>query len=156
MSEKKIENEFKKYKRQYIAKLGNHSLYNTEIDEVCKAQFGLKYRGCHAQDAQIAYKPGYYVFNTDVSSQPGEHWLAGYATKKTMYIFDTFARDITKLVPILAKRLRMAKLKIISSDRSDKEQRATNKGQMVVICGHSVIAWMVCAQKFGIRKSILI
>jgi hypothetical protein len=156
MSENQIEKQFKKYKRRYIAKLGNHPLDNTEIDLFCKSQFGNKYRGCFGQNAPITYKPGYYVFNTDISSQPGEHWIAGFATKKTMYIFDTFARDFDKLVPILTKRLKKQGLKIVSSDRSDKEQRATNKGELVVTCGHSCLSWITCVHEFGIRKAILI
>jgi hypothetical protein len=156
MSETKIENIFKKYKRRYIAKLGNHPLDNTEIDLFCKAQFGKKYKGCYAQDAQITYTPGFYVFNTDISSQPGEHWLGGYATKNTMYIFDTFARKPEKLVPILVKRLKKQSLKIVSSDRSDTEQRATNRKELVVNCGHSCLSWLTCVQELGIRKAIQI
>jgi hypothetical protein len=156
MNETKIENIFKKYKRRYIAKLGNHPLDNTEIDLFCKSKFGNKYKGCFGQDAPITYKPGYYVFNTDISSKPGEHWLAVVCTKTTSYIFDTFSRSPEKLVPILVKRLKKQKLKIVSSDRSDAEQRATNKGTLVVNCGHSCLSFLTVAQEYGIRNAIKI
>lgn len=34
------------------------------------------------------------IINTDVSSGPGEHWIAVYIGSKTMYFFDSFGRDI--------------------------------------------------------------
>ena len=84
MNETKIEDEFRKYKRRYIAKLGgNKALDNFQIDEFCKELFGNKYKGCHAQDVKIKLVPGYYVFNTDISSEPGTHWIALRITKKT-------------------------------------------------------------------------
>jgi hypothetical protein len=156
MIETEIEKEFKKLKRKYIAKLGNKALDNTTIDIFCKSEFGSKYKGCYAQDALVTFKPGYYVFNTDVSSGPGIHWIAIRITKTTAFVYDSFARNPSKLVPILVKRIRSQKLKIISSDRSDAEQRSTNRGKLVVICGHACLAWLTCVQKFGIRSAIKI
>jgi hypothetical protein len=156
MIETEIEKEFKKYKRRYIAKLGNVALDNFTIDRVCKSLFGSKYKGCYAQDALVSFKPGYYVFNTDVSSGPGVHWIAIRCTKKTAYIFDSFARNPDKLVPILVKRIKSQKLKIISSDRSDAEQRATNRGKLVVICAHACLSFLKCASLYGVRNAIKI
>jgi hypothetical protein len=156
MSEKSIEDEFRKYKRKYINQLGNRALNNVEIDEFCSKLFKSKYRGCFAQDEIFKFAPGYYIFNTDVTSGPGIHWLGLFVTKKTAYIYDSFARDPEKIVPILTRRLKKQKLKIVSSDRSDAEQKSTNRGSLVVTCAHACISWLTCVDKFGIRKSIKI
>tara|TARA_R110002050_G_scaffold288043_1_gene439644 strand:+ start:349 stop:816 length:468 start_codon:yes stop_codon:yes gene_type:complete len=155
MSEKYIETEFKKYKARFIKKLGNHALDNEEIDAECLELFGSKYRGCHSVDTKFPLKPGYYVVNLDMKSGPGTHWISMYLTKKTAHVFDSFARDIDKIAPILTKRLRRAKFKI-KFDTKDKEQRPFYNKRMTVSCGHSCIAFLLCVHKFGIRKAILI
>jgi hypothetical protein len=156
MIETKIEKEFKKYKRRYIAKLGNTALDNFTIDIFCKSEFGSKYKGSYPVDAPISFTPGYYIINTDISSGSGIHWIGLICTKKTAYIYDSFARNPSKLVPILIKRLASQKLKIISSDRTDAEQRATNRGTLVVNCGHACLSFLKCASLYGIRNAIKI
>ena len=155
MNETKIEKEFRKYKNQYIRLLGNHALDNSEIDDVCNSLFGNKYKGSHPVDSKFQMKPGYFIINTDVASGPGIHWLGLYTTGKTAYIYDSFARDPDKTIPILMKRLRRAKYKI-KFDTKDKEQRATYKNRMTVICGHACISWLLCIHKFGIRAAMKI
>jgi len=155
MNETKIEKEFRKYKSQYIRLLGNHALSNDELDDVCKSLFGSKYRGSYPVDSKFQMKPGYYIINLDIASGPGTHWQGLVLTKKTAFIFDSFSRDPEKTIPILYNRLRRAKYKI-KFDTKDKEQRATYKNRMVVTCGHSVISWILCAHKFGIRAAMKI
>jgi len=155
MNETKIEKEFRKYKSQYIRLLGNHALSNDELDDVCKSLFGSKYRGSYPVDSKFQMKPGYYVINTDIASGPGVHWQGLVLTKKTAFIFDSFSRSPEKTIPILYNRLRRAKYKI-KFDTKDKEQRATYKNRMVVNCGHSVISFLLCAHKFGIRAAMKI
>jgi len=155
MNEAKIEKEFRKYKSQYMRLLGNHALSNDELDDVCKSLFGSKYRGSHPVDSKFQMKPGMFIINTDIASGPGVHWVSLVLTKKTAYIYDSFGRSPEKTIPILYKRLRRAKYNI-KFDTKDKEQRATYKNDMVVNCGHSCIAFLLCAHKFGIRKAILI
>jgi len=155
MNETKIEKEFRKYKSQYIRLLGNHALSNDELDDVCKSLFGSKYRGSYPVDSKFQMKPGYYIINLDIASGPGTHWQGLVLTKKTAFIFDSFSRSPEKTIPILYNRLRRAKYKI-KFDTKDKEQRATYKNRMVVNCGHSVISFLLCAHKFGIRAAMKI
>ena len=155
MTERNIEREFKKYKSHFIKKLGNHALNNEEIDAECLELFGSKYKGCHSVDTKFPLKPGYYVVNLDIKKGPGTHWISMYLTKKTAHVFDSFARDIDTIAPILTKRLRRAKFKI-KFDTKDAEQRPFYKKKLTVSCGHSCIAFLLCAHKFGIRKAILI
>ena len=155
VNEVKIENEFKKYKSRFIRMLGNHALNNTELDDVCKNLFGSKYKGSYPVDAKFPMRPGFFIFNTDIASGPGIHWIAGYATKTIFYLYDSFARDPEKTIPILMKRLRLAKYKI-RFDTKDAEQRGFYRSRLVVNCGHSCCSWLLCVHKFGIRKAMLI
>lgn len=149
--EKQAEKLFRKYKAKYIAKLGRHALDNNEIDIFAKSTFGTKYRGSYAQDEKFELKSGYYIINTDIKTGPGEHWISLILTPKTAYVFDSFSRDVKKLVPHLAKHIAKSGRKIVSSDRKDKEQRGLS-----VICGHLSLSFLAVANDLGIRKAILI
>jgi hypothetical protein len=144
--EKAAETLFKKYKQKYITKLGRHALNNIEIDKLMKS---ASYKGCYAQDELFPLKPGMYVINTDLQRNPGLHWISLYLCKKTAYFYDSFGRDPKKLVPILIKRLRG--YKIVSSDRSDKEQK-----NVEIICGHLSCGGLSVAKDLGIRAAIKI
>ena len=150
--ENQAEKLFRKYKTKYIAKFGRHALDNTEIDTFAKSTFGTKYRGSYAQDENFELKSNcYYIINTDIKTGPGEHWLAARVTPKTVYIFDSFSRDIKKLVPHLVKHIAKSGRKIVSSDRKDKEQRGLS-----VICGHLSLSFLAVVKDLGVRKAILI
>lgn len=153
MKEKEIEKEFNKYKNKLIRKLGNHALDTDEIDNECRHLFSKKYKGCYPQDTKFPLKPGYYVINTDISSGPGEHWVALCLTAKSAYFYDSFCRDPKIILPHLVKRLSKYKIKY---DKRDAEQRAIYKDKIVVICGHATIGFLMIAHRYGIRKAMLI
>ena len=155
MKESAIEKEFRKYKSRYVRLLGTKAIDNEEIDTTCSSLFGSKYRGTYPVDAKFEVKPGYYIINTDKATGDGIHWIGCYATKKTFYIFDTFARTPDKLVPILTRRLQ-AKFTIKTSDRKDKEQKAFYRNKMTETCGQASIAWLHCVHKHGIRSAMKI
>ena len=147
--EQKAENVFRIYKLELIQKLGRKALSNDTIDKYSKLLFQTKYKGCYAQNEKFEKKVGYYIINTDVASGKGIHWTSLILTAKTAYIYDSFARDPKKILPHLLQHLR--DYKIVSSDRKDKEQ----KGQSS-ICGHNSLAFLLVAQKLGVRFAIKI
>lgn len=147
--EHKAEKLFIKYKNKYIKVLGRHTLDNTEIDNLCKKEFGSRYKGSFAQNEKFPLKSGMYIINTDIASGPGVHWVSMYITPKTAYIHDSFARKSQILVKHLTKRLSEKKIKIINSDTSDKEQQDHQ-----IICGHISIAWLAVVQNLGIRYAL--
>jgi len=155
MEEKQIKKEFNKYKSQYLRILGNHALDNDELDEMAKHLFGIKYRGSYAQNHKFQIKQGYYIINTDLSDGDGIHWIAGIATKKTFYLYDSFARELTKVVPLLIKRLKSAGFNV-KYDTKDKEQRIAYNNKITVSCGHACLAFLTIAHKYGIKKAMLI
>ena len=147
--ETKIENVFRLYKNELIQKLGRKALSNDTIDKYSKLLFQSKYKGCYAQNEKFELKQGYYIINTDIASGPGLHWVSLIITPKIAYIYDSFSRDPKKLLPHLLQHL--TKYKIVSSDRKDKEQRGDS-----AICGHNCLAFLLVAQKLGVRSAIKI
>jgi hypothetical protein len=149
MEEKKVENVFRIYKAELISKLGRKALSNDTIDKYGKLLFQSKYKGCYAQDTKFELKRGFYIINTDLEKGPGLHWVSLIITPKIAYIYDSFSRDPKKLLPHLLQHL--AKYKIVSSDRRDSEQRGDS-----AICGHNCLAFLLTAQKLGIKSAIKI
>lgn len=146
--EHKAEKLFIKYKNKYIKVLGNKSTSNTQIDNLCRKEFPSKYQGSYAQDELFKIKNGYYIINNDTKTGPGIHWTAVIVCPKTCYIYDSFARDPKKLLKHFTKRLSKKKIKIISSDRTDAEQRGLSE-----ICGALSIAWLSVAHSMGVRAA---
>ena len=147
--ETKVENVFRLYKNELIQKLGRKALSNDTIDKYSKLLFQSKYKGCYAQNEKFELKQGYYIINTDLEKGPGIHWVSLIITPKIAYIYDSFSRDPKKLLPHLLQHL--TKYKIVSSDRKDKEQRGDS-----AICGHNCLAFLLVAQKLGVRSAIKI
>ena len=147
--ELKAENLFRTYKLELISKLGRKALNNDTIDKYSKILFQTKYKGCFAQNNKFELKPGYYIINTDVESGKGFHWISLILTAKTAYIYDSFSRDPKKILPHLLQHLK--NYKIVSSDRKDVEQKGKSS-----ICGHASLAFLLVAQRLGVRSAIKI
>jgi len=148
--EKEAEKLFLNYKRKYIRHFGRKSIDNFQIEEFCQKEF-KNWRGCYAQDEKFKIKNGCYIINTDVKAGKGEHWCGMYVCSKTAYVFDSFARDPKKLLSYLTKNLRGKQIKVVSSDRSDTEQRGLSE-----VCGPLCIAWLSVVRDIGIRKAVRI
>ena len=173
--EHQIEDIFREYKRRLIQLLGRKALYDYQIDEIARELFGSKWLGCNAQD-KIVFKSGgtrgckplrvfdptsiplgYQIINVDTSNQPGSHWCALIQNGNNIYVYDSFARSSQNLLKVLTKSIRLRspvknrKIQVLDSDRSDSEQRGLSQ-----ICGHLCIAWLMCAQDFGVKSAMKI
>jgi hypothetical protein len=149
MSEKKAEDVFRKYKKQFIKKLGRKALYNTTIDKVGVELFGTKWIGCFPQD-KVVLKNGYQILNVDKSTQNGSHWIGLYKTNNNIYIYDSFGRPTPQLLKLLTKKIKGYHLKYKDSDL-DAEQRGDSE-----VCGQLSLSWLMCVRDLGVRKAMLI
>ena len=147
MSEKQAEDLFLKYKKKITKQLGSKEMSNTEIDRYCKKHI-KKYKGSYAQDEKFPLTSGYYILNTDKSTGPGIHWVAVVITPKSAFVYDSFARDPKKLLSHFSKRLSSKKIRIISSDRKDKEELVSQSN-----CGQLSICWLLVCQDLGVRSA---
>ena len=78
---------------------------------------------------------------------PGSHWVAIYTTAKTFYIYDSFGRHTTNLLPILNHKLNTKKV---------KHHTELNKFGTTEICGQLCLAWLCVVKKYGIKKAMTI
>lgn len=50
------------------------------------------FRGVFARDRLPKFECGAYVVNTDAAKKPGQHWVAVFATRRTVEFFDSYGR----------------------------------------------------------------
>ena len=143
-----INEQFLKYKKQLIRKLGSKGLYNDTIDDNCKRLFKSKWKGCVSHN-KMSQSNGFQILNTaSFKSKNGIHWVGICITPKTIYVYDSFGRDSDLILKSLNKNKK--KRKIIESNR-DAEQFGDSE-----ICGQLCIAWLLCVKNFGVRKALQI
>jgi hypothetical protein len=147
MAEKQANDLFLLYKKKIIKILGNKATTDAELNEVGMRMFPKKFRGVYPQD-KFPSKSGYYIVNTDVSTGPGEHWVAVYSTASKLYIYDSFGRCSKKLLKHLTKN--NTKKEIVDS-QYDAEQFGDSE-----ICGPLCLSWLAVVRDLGIKKALLV
>ena len=136
----------RKYKRDYGVK---GSTYSDDLHKIGKQLFGKSFIGVFSVNTvpKKVKSGSYFIFNTEPIEKKGEHWVACYKQGK-YYIYDSFARDSSKLLPQFVKQV---KGKYIDSDRLDREQTVTQKN-----CGLRNLGFLSVVRDLGIKEALKI
>ena len=129
-----------------------NSKTNTELIQIGKSIFNpLGNNVMRNADYDFTRMDGKYsIINTD--NGVGEHWLSVYQDHNNVYVWDSFGRDIKKLMPEFAKRAKVEGYNIITANkRYDHEQEATQND-----CGLRSLAWLILAKSKGIKTATLV
>ena len=92
----------------------------------------------------------YSIINNDNGA--GEHWLAVYQEGSSVYVFDTFGRDIKTLMPEFHARARTQGYNIIKANKKYEHEQGVKQND----CGLRSLAWLILAKSKGIRFARLI
>ena len=141
--------QFTKAKNSLIRKLGREPLDNFQIEAVGKEWFGKKWGFVSDQSKTIPKTPDrYYIVNTAHSDKsPGYHWTALYISKTgKSYIYDSFARNVKKLMPILEKNIKGRGSVGVNTNGAEQHIQSS-------LCGHISLAFLWCVHQLGIRKA---
>ena len=106
-----------------------------------------KWNACTMWDLFVPdVKKTYSILNTDDSSKKGTHWVAVFQSKKTLYVYDSFARSKALMKAFVSKM-----------EHQDYKIVFVNKGQdqpdTSVNCGLYCLVWLIFVDKYGIRKA---
>jgi hypothetical protein len=146
-------------KRKYIAILdilrnfyGKKEKATNELDEIMKIFIKNKYIGTIPYDYYPLDKIGcsYAIVNTDHSNKSGQHWVAVYRNKDKIYVYDSFARHLDRLMPEFCNRMIDNGFKIIQVNK--KLDQANDQED----CGLRSAVWLMCVDQDGIKKASLI
>lgn len=122
--------------------------YGGQLDYTGRQMLGNKWGGVYPSDAipppQIE-KP-YIIVNLDKRNEPGSHWVAIAYDKGTNYVYDSFGRKTTKILPALKQRGGFIK----EADR-DPEQSVDEDN-----CGQRCLAWLKVFNDLGKRAALKI
>ena len=146
---------YTKILRKLRRKVGvRNSTYSTQLLPLGKKLIGKSFKGVYAYDKLPLKKiasdeEAYYIINTDPSHKPGEHWVAVYQLGSKLYIYDSFGRESSKLLPGLLKRLKAKKFKYVDSDILDAEQPPSE-----LSCGLRVLGIMLVIKHLGIEAAL--
>lgn len=143
---------FTEIKNDIINKFGTEPMYEDQIKEYCKKNIP-HFGGVFTHDKFNPEDGKCYILNTGNDKSPGYHWIGCVATNNNLYIFDSFHRNIHKIIKDINRiqeyrDLVVSKWKYpVQDDKNPKEEN---------ICGQLSLAWLECAKQYGIRNAMLI
>lgn len=143
---------FNERRDEIIKKFGTSPMYEDQIQKYCQENIPY-FGGVFTHDKLIPEDNKSYIVNTGNFESPGYHWIAIVVTRFNMYVFDSFHRNIHKIVRNIDKL--KGDRHVVVSKWSQPVQDDSDPSQQN-ICGQLSIAWLECANHYGIRNAILI
>ena len=132
-----------------IKHLGNKALDDLTINRVGRKLFPA-WGGVFPSDRVKLLPFHYIVINVDPHDKKGSHWLACYSTNKRAYLWHSYGRDITKLVPELVKAIRKSN---VSIGKTNLIPRMEQIGYTSETCGPQALAWLLVVRDLGITRA---
>ena len=131
---------------------GNETKTNTDLIKIGSAVFApLGNNVVRNADYDFNRMDGKYsIINND--NGVGEHWLSVYQERHSVYVFDTFGRDMKILMPEFHARARAQGYSIINANKKYEHEQEANQSD----CGLRSLAWLILAESKGIKTATLI
>ncbi len=150
MTELSIRHKFFEIKKDLVKIVGDGPMYDTQLTKIGKDLFEREYLGTFSQDKIPVEKKGFCIINVDTSKQDGTHWVALVFKGNKCYVYDSFGRNVKRLLPILRKKLENHHIIEIATD-PHPEQYGNTK-----ICGQLCLCFLFCVKKYGINRVVKI
>lgn len=128
---------------------GDQTTYLTELMTIGKKFLGVKFKGVYPSDKipKLNDLSPYAILNLDTSKESGSHWVAIAKHGNITYLYDSFGRRDTQIIPNLQYS---GNGRIQNTDR-DVEQKINEMD-----CGARCIAWLIFFENWGVKCAILI
>ena len=132
-----------------IPLVGNKTTYQNELDKIGKLLLNNKFSGVYASDniPKLDSNKKYAILNLDKSNEAGSHWVAVAKHNNNLYIYDSFGRPHTKIIPSLSKS---GNGKILNTEL-DKEQE-----EIETNCGARCLSWLLLFDNWGHKMAQLL
>jgi hypothetical protein len=128
-----------------VKKLGNKALSDTDLRKESMKLKLPKFSGIFLQNSVLPEGNCTYILNQDVVGGPGLHWLSVIQQNKTCYIYDSFGRSATNVIPKFHHTMIAKGYKVKNTD-SDADQF----GDKSVDCGHRCLSALMIYKKYGL------
>lgn len=127
-----------------VRTLGDRATDNVELDSWGRHMFGAKYHGTYSSDRlpTLSNSSPYCIVNVDKSSESGSHWVACALDGDDVYIYDSFGRSTSALIPSIVAKYGGARVKDTDYDAEQLYSQST--------CGHRCLSFINVCDKLGI------
>jgi hypothetical protein len=136
-------------RRIVIPLVGNETTYQNDLEKAGIKLLGSQFKGVFPSDKIPVLndlKP-YAIVNLDKSTESGSHWIAvAYGGDKT-YIYDSFGRKATVIIPSI---INSGNGRIVNTDK-DAEQKDEETN-----CGARALTFLVFFHKYGAKNAMFI
>jgi hypothetical protein len=129
--------------------VGNTTTYATDLEKHGHKLLGVHFKGVFPSDKipKLNDLKKYAIVNVDKSTEAGSHWMALAKEGDHTYLYDSFGRYNTKIIPNLKFSHNG---RIIDTDH-DAEQNVKDTN-----CGARSLAWLVFYNTWGSKSAKLI
>lgn len=119
-----------------------NTTFGSQLEGAGKKLLGPKFKGVFPSDKipKLNDLSKYAILNLDRSGEPGSHWIAIAKDDDDLFVYDSFGREHTKIIP----NIRFSgNGKIIDTD-DDAEQ-----GVLETSCGQRCLAFLYIFEHYG-------
>lgn len=150
MNEKKANRIYKKILNVIVKpEIGNKTTFAKDLETAGIKMLGSEFKGVYPSDKipKLNALKKYAILNLDRSDEPGSHWIAVAFDDDKTYVYDSFGRKSTRIIPSL---FHSGNGRVIDTD-PDREQdyEETN-------CGARSLGWLLFFERYGPKNAILI
>jgi hypothetical protein len=140
---------FNHYKKLLLSELGHADTDAEQLSKIGHREFGKHFGGVLPQD-RVKLKPfTFYIINTDRHDKPGLHWLGVYTGANHAYIYDSYARPVSRLAKYLIANIHKHGFIL---GKTDKVHHMEQIGYSSGVCGQNSMAFLLVVRDLGIRK----
>lgn len=127
-----------------VRMLGDRATDNVELDSLGRHMFGAKYHGTYSSDRlpTLSNSSPYCIVNVDKSNANGSHWVACALAGDDVYIYDSFGRSTSTLIPSIVAKYGGSRVKDADYDAEQLYSQKT--------CGHRCLSFINVCDKLGV------
>ena len=129
--------------------LGNKETSNVQLDNICFKLFGSQFVGTFPSDkiSTLTKKKNMCILNLDSSDQSGSHWISCVLENGIVYVYDSFDRPSSKIIPSLFKKYKTVK----NTDRTLVSKPIRQKDYQDT-CGQRCISALIIYKTNGLES----
>jgi hypothetical protein len=140
-------------RKEVYPEVGTAVTSDSELNRAGKRLIGRAFTGVYASDTIPPFArtgSSYCVVNIDNHTQEGSHWL-GLAKRGTrVYLYDSFGRAASEVLPNLAASCREQGMTLVAKKSKPEQTRSQED------CGARSLAWLLLFKRYGARIATLV
>ena len=143
---------YKNMMRDLTKKMGNGELDSIQLTKMCKSTFKKEFNSVCAWSEYIPDKnKPYSIVNTN--NEGGEHWLGAYTDGKNVYVYDSFARNLKRIMKDWYDLSKKLNFKLIFVNKGKDQSDGSGDYPAQINCGLRSFNFLYGVKLYGIKKA---